>query len=210
MTNPTGWALVAQQRRSFADMIEGLEDQKDHATLSGHWTVHQVAGHLLTFTNMSFPSFMGNLIKNRFDYDTMADKVATRFASEKSLAEIAADLRANAAKESAMPGFPAELTLSDVTIHRQDIRRPLGLGTDVAPNVIDAVLHFMTTHKQAKNIFDVARLNDVRLVATDADWSFGSGAAVEGPAEAIILALAGRRVEADLEGDGVANLLPPS
>ncbi len=208
MTNPTGWDLVAQQRRTFADMIEGLEEHKDHATLSGHWTVHQVAGHLLTFTNMSFPSFMGNLIKNRFDYDTMADKVATRFASEKSLAEIAADLRTNAAKESAMPGFPAELTLSDVTIHRQDIRRPLGLGTDLDEGVAEAVLGFMTTHKQAKNLFDPARLNGLQLTATDRDWSFGSGDVVEGPAEAIILALTGRPVAADLTGPGVATLLP--
>ncbi len=208
MTNPTGWDLVAQQRSSFADMIEGLDEYKNHETLCGKWTVHQVAAHLLTFTNLSFPSFMFNLAKNRFDYDTMADKVASNFAVEKSLGQIAADLRTNAAKESAMPGFPAELTLSDVTIHRQDIRRPLGLGTDLDEGVAETVLEFMTTHKQAKNIFDPARLTGVQLKATDRDWTFGSGAAVEGPAEAIILALAGRRVEADLSGDGVVALLP--
>jgi uncharacterized protein (TIGR03083 family) len=208
MTTPTGWDLVAQQRITFADMIEGLEDHKTDSTLCGHWTVHQVAAHLLTFTNMSLPQFMGNLLKNRFDYDTMADRIATRFAAEKSLAEIAADLRANAAKQSALPGFPAELTLSDITIHRQDIRRPLGLGVDLDEGVAQQVLEFMTTHKQAKNLFDPKRLTGLQLTATDLDWNYGSGAAVEGTGEAIILALTGRRVEADLTGDGVSALLP--
>jgi len=55
MSTTTVWDLVAEQRVAFADMIERLEDQADHATLCGHWTVHQVAGHLLTFTNLSVP-----------------------------------------------------------------------------------------------------------------------------------------------------------
>ena len=206
MTEPTGWALVAQERKSFADMIEGLADQADHPTLSGHWTVHQVAAHLLTFTNLSLPQFMFNMLKSGFKYDSMADKVAKRFAGEKSLAEIAADLRANAAKESAISSFPAEMTLSDVTVHRQDIRRPLGLGTDLAPGVAEAVLGFLTTHKQAKAIIDPSLLAQLKLQATDRDWSFGSGALVEGTAEAIIMGLAGRPVADDLTGDGVGLL----
>ena len=207
MNQPTGWALVAQERRSFADMIEGLDEHRGEATLSGHWTVHEVAAHLLTFTNMSFPKFMLNMIKNRFNYDVMADKVAKAFAAEKSLAQIAADLRSNAAKEAALPGFPAELTLADVTVHRQDIRRPLGLGTDLAPTVAETVLTFLTTHKQAKNLFDVTRLEGVRLVASDLDWASGSGAEVNGTGEAIIMALAGRPVADDLTGEGVAKLV---
>jgi hypothetical protein len=107
-----------------------------------------------------------------------------------------------------LPGFPAELTLSDITIHRQDIRRPLGLGVDLDEGVAQQVLEFMTTHKQAKNLFDPKRLTGLQLTATDLDWNYGSGAAVEGTGEAIILALTGRRVEADLTGDGVSALLP--
>jgi hypothetical protein len=62
-------------------------------------------------------------------------------------------------------------------------------------------------HKQAK-VVDPAKLARVGLVATDRDWRFGSGATVEGPFEAIIMALAGRPVASDLSGDGVAILLP--
>jgi len=150
---------------------------------------------------------MGYMIKNRFNYDVTADKIAQRFAAEKSLPEIAADLRTHAAKKPALPGFPPEMTLSDLTVHRQDIRRPLGLEVDLEDAVITVVLGFLTTHKQAK-VVDSAKLAHVELVATDRDWRFGSGATVEGPAEAIIMALAGRPVASDLSGDGVAILLP--
>jgi len=150
---------------------------------------------------------MGNMAKNRFNYDVMADRIAKRFAEQKSLAEIAADLRTNASKQSAIPGFPAEMTLADVTIHRQDIRRPLGLGVGLDNNVISGVLGFMTTHKQAKAVLDPARIKGIEFVATDREWKIGSGDTVEGSAEALIMAMAGRPVAADLSGDGVAKLM---
>ncbi len=207
MSTATGWDLVAEQRIAFADMIERLEDQADHATLCGHWTVHEVAGHLLTFTNLSVPRLMVDLAKNRFNYDVMNDKIAQRFAAEMLLPDIASDLRTHAAKKTALPGLPSEMVVSDVTVHRQDIRRPLGLGVDLEDAVITEVLGFLTTSKQAK-VVDSAKLARVELVATDLDWRFGSGATVEGPAEAIMMALAGRPVASDLRGAGVATLLP--
>ncbi len=47
----------------------------------------------------------------------------------------------------------------------------------------------------------------LRFEATDLDWAWGSGPAVRGTAEALMLALTGRRVALDeLQGDGVATL----
>jgi len=206
MTNATGWDLVAEQRILFAEMIEGLGDRVDEATLCDGWSVHHVAGHLLTFTNMSFPRLFGNMVKHRFKFDEMTDKIARRYASEKTLAEMAADLRTNAGKKSAIPGFPAEMPLSDVTIHRQDICRPLGLGCDIDEHVLRTVLDFLTTHKQAKNFIDTAKLDGVQLVATDIDWSYGSGDEIEGAAEAIMMTLAGRPAGSDLTGDAVSKI----
>lgn len=204
-----GWELAAAQRRLFADTIADLSDEQAASpSLCAEWSVHNTAAHLLMFTNMSFPRFMGNMFKNGFNYDKMSTRVARRFSEQFTLGEIADELRKNADKKSAMPGFPGELTLTDVTIHLQDIRRPLGLGVDIDPEVALASLNFMTTHKQAKAIFDPKRLDGVRLVATDIGWTSGSGSEVSGPAEAIMLALAGRPVAADLEGEGVALLLP--
>ncbi len=47
----------------------------------------------------------------------------------------------------------------------------------------------------------------VRLVASDLDWSWGKGAEARGPAEAILMILAGRRSVADeLTGPGASTL----
>ena len=146
------------------------------------------------------------MIRSGFNYDAMADRLATRFASSKPLPAIAADLRAKAAKKSALPGFPPELTLADVTIHRQDIRRPLALGHDLDPNVAQIVLDFLTSHKQAKAIYDPAHLDGIRLVATDREWNRHRSDSRR-PTEALIMAVAGRPVSVDLTGDGVSRLL---
>ena len=48
------------------------------------------------------------------------------------------------------------------------------------------------------------RVAGLRLVATDVDWSHGSGPEVSGPGEAILLAASGRPAGlAELDGAGV-------
>ena len=47
-------------------------------------------------------------------------------------------------------------------------------------------------------------MTGLRAVATDLDWTSGNGIEVRGPAEALLLALAGRRAAADdLTGPGL-------
>jgi hypothetical protein len=47
----------------------------------------------------------------------------------------------------------------------------------------------------------------LRLVATDLGWSYGLGPEVRGPAEALMLAVAGRKIVLDeLVGDGIRKL----
>jgi hypothetical protein len=49
-------------------------------------------------------------------------------------------------------------------------------------------------------------ITGLRLRATDADWSWGSGPEVAGPMVALIMAMATRPVLASLRGDGVETL----
>ncbi len=204
-----GWPLVGEARRRMADVVEGLsEDQLGARSLCGHWTNHQVAAHLLMFTHVGVPSrrFLGAMVRSRFDYDTAADRLARELADQYSGAEIASMLRDRAEKENTFKSFPPEMTLTDVTVHLQDIRRPLGLGTDLEPNVIGDVLTWMTTHKQAKAVVTPGLVDGLHLVATDTEWEHGSGPPVEGPGEALIMAVAGRDTHDELSGDGVATL----
>jgi hypothetical protein len=52
------------------------------------------------------------------------------------------------------------------------------------------------------------RIVGVRLVATDSDWSHGSGPEVRGPILSLVQAMTGRAVAvSDLSGDGVPTLM---
>ena len=50
-------------------------------------------------------------------------------------------------------------------------------------------------------------MRGLRLVTTDLDWEAGTGKAVEGPAEALLLAIAGRPIViSELAGPGQSTL----
>lgn len=203
----TGWDLVARHRRSFADLIEPLTaEQAATTSLCAPWTVHQTAAHLLTFTHYGMPRLFLQMARAGFDYDKAADRIARKLAADHTLAEIAAMLRDRADKPSPSKQFPPEMTLTDVTVHRQDIRRALDLGTDVEPAVVNTVLGFMTTHTQAEAVVAKGRIDGLALIAVDTAWSFGDGDAVEGSGEALMMAIAGRDTLDELIGPGVEIL----
>jgi hypothetical protein len=95
--------------------------------------------------------------------------------------------------------------LADTVCHSADIRRPLGIKRS-APE--DTVVEVAESLKGVG--FPVGaskRIAGLRLTATDVAWSTGNGPSVEGPAESLILAMAGRPAGLDdCTGDGVAVL----
>jgi hypothetical protein len=105
-------------------------------------------------------------------------------------------------------GQPAALGgragLVEALIHHQDIRRALA-----RPRVIPAG-RLRPALRTALIAPDVARLwplRGLRLVATDLRFTAGLGARVEGPAEALLMTIAGRySAIAELSGPGKARL----
>jgi uncharacterized protein (TIGR03083 family) len=75
-------------------------------------------------------------------------------------------------------------------IHQQDIRRPFDLPRQIPPQRLAAVLDFAKT---APLIAAAKRIRGLTLTATDLNWTTGDGPEVTGPAEALLMALAGRR-----------------
>jgi uncharacterized protein (TIGR03083 family) len=102
------------------------------------------------------------------------------------------------------PGSAAASGSVDCLIHHQDIRRPLGLPREVPP---ERLLEALKIALKAPVIPAKSNANGLRLVATDLDWNHGEGAEVAGPAEALLLTLAGRTDALDeLEGPGQPKL----
>ena len=92
------------------------------------------------------------------------------------------------------------IALVDGMIHQQDIRRPLGIPRTIPTERMRAVLNYALT---APAVRGARRARGVRLVATDLEWTHGSGPDVEGAGEALLMAMAARAVALnDLAGPG--------
>jgi hypothetical protein len=92
-------------------------------------------------------------------------------------------------------------------IHHQDMRRPLGMPHVIPAERLTGVLDAIITPKGSVNLGSRQRAAGLRLTATDADWAHGTGPRIEGPGEALIMALAGRAAGlAGLKGDGLPIL----
>ncbi len=200
------WITPAKARADFADMIESLTPEQLAAeTLCEGWTAHEVAGHLVSFVEMSLPTLMMSMAKSRFDVNKAWFSNAKRYGAQDA-SEIVAKMRANLDNPSAARFLPPGVTTVDVAVHTQDIRRPLGLPGELDPAVLTEALDFCTSHKKSKMMVEPKEIAGLRLEATDIDWSWGSGALVSGPAEAILMGINRRDTRSELTGEGVSKL----
>jgi hypothetical protein len=94
--------------------------------------------------------------------------------------------------------------LVDMLVHGQDIVRPLGRTRPTAPDRVSAAL----AHVAGSSFYCVGkRFAGLRFVATDLDWSTGSGDEVRGPGGQLLVLLTGRPAGLDgLEGPGTATV----
>ena len=100
--------------------------------------------------------------------------------------------------------FGGQIALTDGLIHHQDIRRALALPRDVPLDRVRAALRFAPG---APPIGAPKRIRGLRLAATDLDWTTGDGLTVEGPGEALLMAMAGRPAALrELSGPGTPTL----
>jgi uncharacterized protein (TIGR03083 family) len=198
--------LIAAERLRAADLVESLTpEQLSTPSLCGEWTVKDVAGHLLMPLITPMRAVIAQTARSRFDFNK-ASVVLSKQVARRPAAEIAAGLREHAHHPFTPPGSGYEAPLNDTIVHQQDMRRPLGLGTDVAPQPLTVCLSFLASGK-AKGIVPKGRVAGLRFEATDVDWSLGDGPLVRGPGEAVLLAIAGRLVAFDdIEGPGVSVL----
>ena len=94
-----------------------------------------------------------------------------------------------------------------MVIHHQDMRRPLGMRRVVPEDRVRTALDVILTPRGSTNLGSFERGSGLRLRATDIDWSWGDGPEVLGPAESILMAVAGRRgTPGELSGPGLPIL----
>jgi hypothetical protein len=118
---------------------------------------------------------------------------------------VVAKTRTSAGSHLIPPGLKLPGVLTELVVHSSDISE--GVGKPLVLPVED----YVAALEHLKNVQPVfgskQRIAGLTLRATDTEWSTGSGPTVEGPAQQLLLAVAGRRVALDrLSGDGLATM----
>jgi uncharacterized protein (TIGR03083 family) len=203
------FAVIAAERRAFADTLEALTPEQWAApSLCEGWAVKDVAAHLLVGPTTSMPAFLLAMAASRFDFDR-TNRRLTAARADRPTGEIVAMLRLHADSRFTPPGQDWHAPLMDLFIHRLDCVVPLGIPCDRPlepwPDVLDFLVEPGTRRRFTRSA------PDVTFAATDVDWSHGSGPRVSGTAEALGLVLAGRAAGlALLSGPGTDRLRPGS
>ena len=198
------WPTVHAERRALADDLAPLSpEQWSTPSLSEGRTVLETLAHMVATARMTPPAFLAKMAAAGFRFERMtAKEIATHSAGGP-----AATLERFRAVEGASSGPPGPVTswLGETLVHAEDIRRPLRLAHSYP---VDAVTKVIESYAGSNLIIGgKRRVAGVTLRATDADWSHGSGPAVEGFAMALLMATAGRRSALDdLSGPGLDTL----
>jgi uncharacterized protein (TIGR03083 family) len=186
--------------------LDGLTPaQWSTQSLCDAWTVRHVAAHLALGSKASLPRFLLAAVKAKGNFHR-ASEALTEVEAQRPTDEIVAEIRRSIDRRVAPPGMGSVAPLTDILVHSQDIRIPLGIPDDRPVEPWRGVLDFIVTPK-ARRGFVSKRLPSLRYVATDLDWSHGDGEELTGPAKALGLTLGGRpaRVE-ELSGPGTAAI----
>ena len=200
------WSAVAATRLSVAELLDQLSPAEwERPSLCAGWRVRDVAGHLSLVPTITTGELLRAAPRAGFNPHRINTVLARRYGN-RSTAAIVARIREHAADRRTARVLNPRDSLFDVIVHSQDIAVPLGRTVGVPVEAtrrgLDRVWEMGWPFRAAQ------RLAGRHLRATDTDWERGAGAAVEGPALALLLLATGRTTTAAplLTGPGVASL----
>lgn len=200
---------IADERRLTADFVASLDpDQLATPSLCDAWTVRDVAAHLLMPLVTPMPKVVLAMARHGMNFDRASISL-TAATARRSTADIVTGLRDRADSRFTPPGLGPEAPLTDLLVHGQDMRRPLGMTREIPAERQQVALDFLCGKVDGRGLVPRSRTEGLHLVATDLDWEAGpaTGPEISGPAEALMMAVAGRTVAlADLTGPGLADL----
>ena len=198
--------LRTMVRQNFADArttLDALPDERwDEASYCEGWRVRDIVGHLLAGTTIPIPKFVATVAAGGFRIDDVSKRVSIDYGSQQ-INVLREKFNEETSREK-YRGFAGLLTpngiLIDWVTHFLDIVIPLDIDVDIPDARMAAALDAARTDNRFKT---KKRSKGLRLVATDLDWTQGSGPEVYAPAGVLISTLGGRpQLLSELEGDG--------
>ena len=186
----------------FADLTP---EQWRTPSLCAGWTVRHVAAHLMAGPTGSIADFARAMLRARGSF-ARANTLLADQRAQLPTETLVGDLRTHAGNRFTPPGLDWHAPLTDLLVHRLDITVPLGLDHGRSPDPWADALDLLVS-RTAAPAFLPRGLPRLTYTATDIGWSRGSGSRVEGPAEALALAITRRPVRLDrLTGPGADEL----
>lgn len=188
MDSDAVWQHVDSERAWMADLLESLSAEEwQHPSLCPGWTVRDVGAHL-TFAQTPVRALLWPALRAGFRYDALVRDIALR--SPLTHEEIVAKLRSFLGSRRRVAFITDLEPLIDILVHNQDIARPLGIDHPIPPDAAAAAAdRVLGTPAPIRRWRPPA---DVRLLATDIDWTFGSGAEIQATMGTHLLTLTGR------------------
>jgi uncharacterized protein (TIGR03083 family) len=196
--------LARDERADFAAFLATLPPRQwDAPTLCAEWRVRDVVAHVIGYDELDARGLLRCVVRGRFWSSRINAVVLERYGlcgPEQLLGLLRAHLEPRGPL-AALGGRPA---LTEGVIHHQDVRRALGQPRTVPPERLLVALHWALL---GPDIGGLWRIRGVRVAATDLEFSAGIGPEARGPAEALLMSIAGRRaVAAELSGPGRRKL----
>jgi uncharacterized protein (TIGR03083 family) len=196
--------LAVDERADLAELLAALTPKQWQApTLCTRWRVRDVVAHVISYDNLGARALLAVAARARFRPGRINDTALTRY-DRHTPEQLLQLLNRNLQPRGQPAALGGRAGLVETVIHHQDIRRALG-----QPRVIPAerLRPALRTALIAPDIAQLWPLRGVRLVATDLRFSFGIGLRAEGPAEAILMTIAGRSdAVSELSGPGQARI----
>ncbi|MFI5959323.1 maleylpyruvate isomerase family mycothiol-dependent enzyme [Cryptosporangium sp. NPDC051539] len=196
--------LAEDERAELLDLLTGLTaEQWEAPTLCTGWCVRDVVTHVVSYDELNPLGAVGAFLRGGFRFGRVNQLRIDAYA-DRSPDELITLFKACLHPRGITAGRGGRIALCDGMIHQQDIRRPLGLPRTIPAERMIATLDFART---VPLIHAPKRIRDLTLAATDLDWTTGTGPRVEGPAEALLMAIAGRSgITDELTGPGLPTL----
>ncbi len=188
MDSDTVWQHIDSERAWMADFLESLPAEDwQRPSLCAAWTVRDVGAHL-TFAQTPVRDLLWSALRAGFRYDVAVRDMARR--SRLTHEEIVATLRSFLGSRRRVAFITDLEPLIDILVHNQDIARPLGVDHPIPPDAAAVATDRLLATPAPIRRWKPPR--DVRFVATDTDWAFGSGQEVHATMGTHLLTLAGR------------------
>lgn len=194
--------MVRAERGAFADYLATLQPAQWQATtLCAGWTVKDVVTHVISYEELGLAGLARRFIRGRVVNANQVGVDDYRMLTPDQLVDF---LRAHLDPRGLTAAFGGMIALVDGTIHQQDIRRTLGHPREIPADRLRRVLQLTRGNPR---LGVPRRIRGLHLRAVDIDWQTGRGAQITGPAEALMMAMAGRPdALGELTGPGRAVL----